>query len=110
MKFIKTSSEWIKIYPVRIIDPDGWDRKNFIYSFNEEKITLEEFGSRCGLSTMYMDLELIKKIKEDSEKIKDYCIANDVYSEWDETEDSNHRNYYEWLNEQCEKILKNKRK
>lgn len=109
MKFIKTSQEWIKIYPIKILDPDGWDRKNFEYSFYNEKITLEEFSRRYNSSTAYIDLGLMKKMKEDSEKIKPYCIANDVYSEWDETEDSNHRNYYEWLNEQCDKILKNKR-
>jgi len=44
MKTIKkVSSEWIKEYDCKIIDPDGWDRKNYDYSFNIEKITRKEF-------------------------------------------------------------------
>ena len=48
----KVSSEWIKEYNVKILDPDGWDRKNYDYSFNKEKITRKEFERRLVLSTV----------------------------------------------------------
>lgn len=48
----KTSSEWIKEYDCRIIDPDGWDRINYDYSFNKEKITRKEFELRLVRSTI----------------------------------------------------------
>ena len=48
----KISSEWIKEYNVKILDPDGWDRKNYDYSFNKEKITREEFERRLVRSTV----------------------------------------------------------
>ena len=47
----KTSAEWIKGCSVIILDPDGWDRTNFDYSFNKEEITKEEFDKRIGYST-----------------------------------------------------------
>lgn len=34
-----------------ILDPDGWDRKNYKYSFDEELVTLEEFNIRLNRST-----------------------------------------------------------
>jgi hypothetical protein len=48
----KPSSEWIKEVGYEIIDPDGWDRFDFDYSFNIEKITQEEFMRRLMLSTV----------------------------------------------------------
>ena len=48
----KTSAEWIKKVNYEIINPDGWDRKNYDYSFNKEKITMEEFQKRLSLSTV----------------------------------------------------------
>lgn len=48
----KTSSEWIKEYDCKIIDPDGWDRTNYNYSFNKEKITRKEFELRLVKSTI----------------------------------------------------------
>ena len=36
---------------LKVIDPDGWDRKNFDYSWKEEKITLEEYEARRSQST-----------------------------------------------------------
>ncbi len=47
----KTSAAWAKWCNVTIIDPDGWDRKNFNYSWNEEKITKEEFIRRTNSSS-----------------------------------------------------------
>ncbi len=48
----KTSAEWILTVGYEIIDPDGWDRKNYEFSFNKEKITMEEFNRRLALSTL----------------------------------------------------------
>ncbi len=51
----KTSAEWIKQKPyLTILDPDGWDRKNFDYSFNQELITFEEFSRRLNVSTIQL--------------------------------------------------------
>jgi hypothetical protein len=35
-----------------ILDPDGWDRKNYDYSFFEESITKEEYLKRLSKSTV----------------------------------------------------------
>lgn len=48
---LKTSSEWYIEYPIQILDPDGWDRKNFQYSWYEELITFQEFDRRAMAST-----------------------------------------------------------
>jgi hypothetical protein len=48
----KTSEEWSRIYKVTVLDPDGWDRKNFQYSWHEEKIPVTEFERRLMLSTV----------------------------------------------------------
>lgn len=49
----KTSEEWKEIlHPhLTILDPDGWDRRNWQFSWYEEQITAEEFERRCGQST-----------------------------------------------------------
>jgi len=52
MEDLKTSKEWQELYPEpKILDPDGWDRQNFQYSWKEEKITLSEYNKRLGTST-----------------------------------------------------------
>lgn len=52
----KNSEEWYnELYPnmeLIILDPDGWDRKNWHYSWNEEKISHEEFQHRLMQSTV----------------------------------------------------------
>lgn len=52
----KTSKEWYEAIPsafnLKILDPDGWDRKNLVYSFNEELITKQEFLNRLQESTI----------------------------------------------------------
>ncbi len=54
-RFLKTSEEWSKEEPsVKILDPDGWDRSNFQFSWHEEKISKEEFLRRRMLSTIDM--------------------------------------------------------
>lgn len=35
----------------KVLDPDGWDRKNFQFSWHEEKITFEEYKSKVMIST-----------------------------------------------------------
>jgi len=57
MKIKKTSKEWVKKYKklIKILDPDGWDRQNYDYSFNKEKITFEKFQMRCSISTCSFD-------------------------------------------------------
>ena len=49
---LRTSEEWNQIFNIRIMDPDGWDRKNYDYSFKEEKISYEEFRMRVNRSTI----------------------------------------------------------
>jgi hypothetical protein len=51
----KTSEDWNKIFKYRILDPDGWDRKNYDYSFKEEEITWDEFMQRLFRSTISLD-------------------------------------------------------
>ena len=65
IKMKKVSSEWMKEKNCEIVDPDGWDRTNYDYSFNKEKITHEEFERRLMLSTIQCDGELcvLRKIK-----------------------------------------------
>lgn len=49
---MKTSAEWQEKHPYpQVLDPDGWDRKNFQYSWNEELITFDEYESRLLQST-----------------------------------------------------------
>lgn len=51
---LKTSAEWYEELGKHYIihDPDGWDRKNYDYSFNKEKITKEEYQRRVMASTI----------------------------------------------------------
>jgi hypothetical protein len=50
-----SSEDWYqRIYPkkeVDILDPDGWDRVNFDYSWKEEQISEYEFNRRVMAST-----------------------------------------------------------
>jgi len=58
MLFKKTSEKWNKKYKKKykmlIIDEDGWDRKNFDYSWHREKITWKEFLQRAYKSSSYI--------------------------------------------------------
>lgn len=50
---INTSEEWQKQFPnPKVLDPDGWDRKNYQYSWFEEKITFVEYSMRLYKSTV----------------------------------------------------------
>lgn len=57
----KTSEQWLsevdEKYSLCILDPDGWDRNNFDYSFNKERITKEEFDTRVANSTIKCNLD-----------------------------------------------------
>lgn len=47
-----TSEEWYKIHTdLIILDPDGWDRKNYDFSWHQEPITETEFFRRRMWST-----------------------------------------------------------
>lgn len=48
----KTSAEWQTVHGHCIIDPDGWDRKNYQFSFNEELVTEMEYFTRLSTSTI----------------------------------------------------------
>ena len=54
----KTSAEWIKEVGYEVLDPDGWDRTNFDYSWNKEKIPMAEFNRRLSMSTVRRKLKL----------------------------------------------------
>lgn len=54
MKF-RTSEKWANLLLHNgeiILDPDGWDRENFQFSFFEEMISEEEFKRRMMMSTI----------------------------------------------------------
>jgi hypothetical protein len=47
-----TSQTWQKLLPlITVIDPDGWDRSNYDYSWKEEMITRREYDERVLYST-----------------------------------------------------------
>lgn len=48
----KTSKEWYENCTIEILDHDGWDRKNFEYSWCQEMITKKEFERRLMYSTI----------------------------------------------------------
>jgi hypothetical protein len=65
MSVEKTSQQWYdelrKTSNITIMDPDGWDRTNYKYSFTEELITKEKFDERLSRSTVSGNInEMIK--------------------------------------------------
>lgn len=46
---LKTPAQWEKEKNVKIIDPDGWDRKNFDVSWNTP---IDEWTLRKDISTI----------------------------------------------------------
>lgn len=55
------SSEWQRLIPDPfVMDPDGWDRKNFEASWNE-RITREEYERRVIYSTCQFGPDFFKK-------------------------------------------------
>jgi hypothetical protein len=64
---LKTSQEWNEdlqsLYPDFVVmDPDGWDRRNYPYSWYEELITKEEFEKRVARSTCCWPHNMIQDI------------------------------------------------
>ncbi|AKO61059.1 hypothetical protein AXI76_gp158 [Pseudoalteromonas phage H101] len=51
---LMTSADWKETLcpELVILDPDGWDRSNYEYSFNEELISEKEFIGRLIGSTV----------------------------------------------------------
>lgn len=49
---LKTSKEWNSEDIFIVLDPDGWDRSNFKYSWFEELITKNEYDKRFVASTV----------------------------------------------------------
>ena len=59
----KTSDEWQKLHPeILVFDPDGWDRKNFQFSWYEEEITKSEYFERVVNSTIKANIDDINKM------------------------------------------------
>ncbi len=52
---LKTSEQWANKHRSLtgeiVMDPDGWDRKNYDYSWHIEEISYEEFINRLRNST-----------------------------------------------------------
>lgn len=62
MEDTKTSEKWqIEKPDIIILDPDGWDRTNFIYSWFDEEITEEEYIKRRMESTVMGNIDKIKE-------------------------------------------------
>ena len=60
---IKTSDEWEKsnlpeMDGTTVLDPDGWDRQNYQFSYYEELITKDEYLHRVSYSTCRWDKDL----------------------------------------------------
>lgn len=48
---VRPSQVWADLTGVVVLDPDGWDRSNYVASW-AEPITLAEFRSRVNMSTV----------------------------------------------------------
>lgn len=80
-EILKSSSEWaeeILLPGEQILDPDGWDRSNYDYSFNVEQISYSEFNKRLSSSTGMWALYKVKLAYELA-RIKH---INDTYGEY----------------------------
>jgi len=66
VKEFKTSAEWEALDEsgVIVLDPDGWDRKNYEYSYYEEEITHEEYERRKMFSTCEFPKNFFKNLRE----------------------------------------------
>lgn len=53
----KTSQQWAEITGRVVLDPDGWNRQDFQFSWYEELITEEEFNNRLRVSTILMNMK-----------------------------------------------------
>ena len=63
-EYLKTSKEWQELFKeVVVLDPDGWDRKNYKYSLEEELISLSEYYNRIIQSTCKFDTNIISNLE-----------------------------------------------
>lgn len=65
----KTSQEWHDILTAKypkffVMGPDGWDRKNYQFSWHEELITKSEFEKRLVPSTVRMPYDMIQNASD----------------------------------------------
>lgn len=60
---LKTSAEWseLDVSGIIVLDPDGWDRSNYQYSYYEEKITHDEYLNRRMFSTVLFNQSNVAK-------------------------------------------------
>ena len=57
-KELLTSQQWQEKHPEpRVIDPNGWDRTNYQFSWFEELITEEEYFNRSHKSTLMANIK-----------------------------------------------------
>lgn len=76
----KTSDVWSEYLGIKILDPDGWDRENFQYSFYEEYITEDEFKERADMSTTQYYPHSPKEYADaDNEIVGDGTSGNPVF-------------------------------
>lgn len=59
-----TSAEWAAQLGAEVLDPDGWDRRNFIFSWHEEVISRAEFDRRYLASTNNPDSYRPPRVKQ----------------------------------------------
>jgi hypothetical protein len=80
MSLKKTSQEWTDILFVdlklKVMDPDGWDRSNWKYSFEEEKVSVTEFRNRVARSTCMFNLEAFQELDRRVEACVDEAEKN----------------------------------
>jgi hypothetical protein len=50
-----TSADWAAQFGAEILEPYGWDRRNFIFSWHEEEISRAEFDRRYLASVFNPD-------------------------------------------------------
>lgn len=65
-----SSDEWCKSLDIIVLDPDGWNRKDFNYSC-KERITIQEFYNRLSFSTISL-----KNIRPIGERINKHGSDN----------------------------------
>jgi hypothetical protein len=62
-----SSADWAELVGVDVLDPDGWDRKNFDASWSEA-ISFPEFYRRCRQSTSNLEWLLTQPEQHDKEQ------------------------------------------
>jgi hypothetical protein len=62
---VKTSEEWQKLCKIEVVDPDGWDRTNYSFSWGEELITRKEFERRLMRSTCKFQVDDLSNMWRD---------------------------------------------